>query len=146
MGRRKKIVATSDVREEVIEAMRSQSPSDRERKIVALHERYEEAKRYYKRISKETKEEYQQAEANFTAAVEEGHQEGDQDAAKAKLFRVEVSWQDLQEAKAKRKDAVGGARDGVKGTLAALEEAIKATQQIELDFDRKAEASEDAAE
>lgn len=136
MGKKKKIDAEG-VRAEVVSAMRSQSPSEREHKIVLLWKRWEDAKAYLKSVRLECSEDLKRAKANLDDAMNTGVPVGDDDAAKRKLYAVEVAWQDVEETTAKLKDAVGGARDGVKGTFEQLSEAIVATNQLNIEFDAK---------
>ena len=135
MAKKKKVDADG-VRAEVVQAMKSQSPSEREQRVLLLWNRWQEAKAYLKKIRLELKDEVKRAEANLDDAMETGVPIGDDDAAKRKLHHVEVAWQDVSETKAKFKDGVAGANDGAKGALEALTELIAATAQLDLEFAR----------
>lgn len=144
MARKKaeKKVGVDAVRKEVVDAMRSQSPSDRERRVITLWNRWQEAKAWLKKTSLSCSDEVKLCTANLEEKMAiglpgTGEQSTIDLAAKSKLFDIEVAWQDLEEAKAKRKDAVGGARDAVKGTFEGLAEAVVATSQIEMEYDKK---------
>jgi len=138
---KKKKVDVNDVRAEVITAMRSQSPSEREQRIMLLWSRYQDALTFLKKTRAELSDEVKRAEANLVDAMETGVSVGDDEAAKRKLLHAEIAWQDVAETKAMFKDGVGGARDGVKGALEAFSELIAATAQLDLEFANRDDAA-----
>ncbi len=66
--------------------------------------------------------------------MEQGVAVNDQEASLRKLQSIEVAWQDLEEAKAQQRDAVGGAKDGEKAAYKTLEETVLATNQLGFEF------------
>jgi hypothetical protein len=132
MGKKK--AEQEAVRAEVVAAMKAQSPSDRERRIVLLWGRWEEAKAYLAKVRSDHRIQLAQAQDNLKQTMEGTVDARDDQAALRKLHSIEVCWQDVEEIKASARDAIGGARDGVKGTYEQLHEAVQATQQIDLDF------------
>lgn len=134
MGKKKK-VSQDDVRTEVVEAMKKQSPSERERRVLKLWTDWEGAKAFLAKVRSDTRTDVEMYRANLKERMELGLDgAGDDTAALRKLHSIEIAWQDLEEAKAKQKDATGGAKDGVKGAFERLSEAVSATRQIDLDF------------
>lgn len=141
MAKRKKVDGDA-VRAEVVNAMRAQSPTEREARVVLLWKRWEEAKAYLKKVRADCTDDLKRAQANLDDAMNEGVPVGDDTAAKRKLYNVEVAWQDVEETKAKLKDAVGGARDGVKGAFEQLSEAVQATNQLSIEYQDSAKVAE----
>lgn len=135
MAKRKKNADEHDeVRAEVIEAMKNKSPSDREKRIVLLWQRWEEAKAYLAKVRSETRKSVEEARAYLKEHMESGVAVNDNEASLRKLASIETCWQDLEEAKAQQRDGVGGARDGVKAAYETLKEAIVATKQLGFEF------------
>ncbi len=134
MARKKSKETQDQVRREVVAAMANQTPSERERRIVLLWGRWEEAKAYLAKVRSDHRIQLGQAQENLRGAMEQTIDARDDEAARRKLVSVEACWQDVEEIKASARDAVGGARDGVKGTYEQLHEAVQATAQIDLDF------------
>lgn len=127
MGKKKNHDA---VRAEVVAAMATQG--ERERRIVMLWGRWEEAKAYLTKVRSDHRIQLAEAQENLKGAMEQTIDPRDDEAAKRKLVSVEANWQDVEEIKASARDAIGGARDGVKGTYEQLSEAVQATKQIDL--------------
>jgi hypothetical protein len=103
--------------------------------MVVLWSSWQEAKAYLKKIRADMKIEVERAEGFFTDAMLTGVAIGDDTAALRKLHSIEVCYQDLEEAEAKAKDAIGGARDGVGGTEGAFAEFMAAQSQLDIEFD-----------
>jgi len=143
MAKKKTKVDAKAARAEVVQAFRSQSPTDRERRMVLQWASWQEARAYLKKIRADMKIEIERAESFFTDAISTGVAIGDEDAALRKLHAVEVCYQDLEEAQAKAKDAIAGARDGVGATEAAFAESMEAQSQLDLEFNRGLDAVDD---
>jgi len=138
MARKKSKAEAADVvREEVVKALRSSSPSEREHRLVVLWSRWNEAKEYLKKVRAEAKDDVEMCRVAFDEAISEGVNVGDEDAALRKLHRAEIAYQNLEEARAKAKDGIGGAKDGVAGAFQQLSEFIAATNQLELELGTK---------
>jgi hypothetical protein len=132
MARSKK--KEDDVRTEVVEAMRAKNPSDREARVLLLWKAWQDAKAYLHKIRSETRTEVERLRVVLKELMEAGVAIGDQEASLRKLQSIEVAWQDLEEAKAQQRDAVGGAKDGEKAAYKTLEETVLATNQLGFEF------------
>lgn len=134
MAKKKTREERDKVRAEVVQALASATPSERERRIVLLWKQWEEAKAFLAQTRSEHRTQLLQAQDNLKGTMEQTIDASDTQAALRKLHSIEVNWQDVEEIKASARDAIGGARDGVKGTFERLNEAVHGVNQIEMNF------------
>ena len=125
-------VKKDTIRAEVLVAMANQTPGERERRIVLLWGRWEEAKAYLTKVRSDHRIKLGEAQAMLKDSMEATVDDRDEQAIRRKLVSVEAIWQDIEETKASARDGIGGARDGVKGTYEQLAEAVLATRQLDL--------------
>lgn len=105
--------------------------------IQRAHQKWTGALAKKAQVSTECGQRVKSAEAAFTNAIEAPLEVGKVETAayKEKLEAVEVRWQGWSEAKSQNIEEKKGARDDVKATLAALNEAIEDSRQQRLGFD-----------
>lgn len=126
---------------EAAKAMANKTPSEREHMIVQWFNNWEGAKAALARERSETRTDIERARANLKEAMEQGHREGDEQAALQKLHSIEMAWQDVEESKAAAKDRVGAAKDHERSCFERLQETINGVNQLGL-FNEAGEKSD----
>ncbi len=134
MAKRKKKEEREAVRAEVVEAMKSKTPGEREKRIVLLWTRWEEAKAFLAKVRSEGAIELKRLQVHLKECMETTTAVDDEQASLRKLMSIEVAWQDLEEHKALTRDGTGGARDGLKSAYETLKESVLATNQLGFEF------------
>lgn len=113
----------------VVEAAQDAStPTEREKEIVDLWERWQAAIKYHAEVKARAREEVNGALAGLRSAVEQGVQVGDDAGLRAKLRAVESAWAALDEARAKAIEDKKHSTDTVGEARVRLERAITVSQ------------------
>jgi DNA-directed RNA polymerase delta subunit len=144
MAKQKK--SSTGVRPEVAEALAALAPTEREIRIRELHTAWLNSIGYHAKTKSETRKSLMQARTTFNETITKSIKVGDTKAAVKKLHEVEVAHQDKEEAAASERELNGQAKKAVKAALERMNEAISCTAQMELEYQNKADAIDDAAD
>ena len=109
--------------------------TERERIIASRWSAWQALREQLKKVRAEMKEKLEARKAELRAAIEQPLSPGDTAGAVQKLRLVERAWQDLEEAKAEKAEAIKLAKDDVADAERRLREAIESVNQMMLPLD-----------
>lgn len=118
------------VADEVSAAQSAQTPTERERRICHLFSAWEASVSAQREERKRRNEDVAAAQAGLRTAVEEGVSSSDDTARLRKLTSVEVAWQELDEKKAERVEALKQLKQLVEQSHSRLREAVEKSGQL----------------
>lgn len=118
--------------DEVLAAQSAQTPTERERRICHLFAAWEASVSAQREERKRRNEDVAAAQAGLRTAVEEGVSANDDVARLRKLTAVEVAWQELDEKKAERVEALKALKQLVEQSHSRLRDAVENSKQMTL--------------
>jgi hypothetical protein len=121
-----------EVADEVLAAQTAETPTAREKRICHLFASWEASVKALAEERKRRGEDVAAAQAGLRAVIEEGVAAGDDVGRLRKLSAVEVAWQNLDERKAERVEALKIAKLLVEQSDKRLREAIENSNQLAL--------------